>query len=769
MQIDELTFQSGVAVYKTEQKLIQITLAELKQSISVGKYQGLSFLETINSIRTSGYKSATAQKLKPKLPFFVPSVHLRDDKIGNEPVLHLGLVGIDLDFPELFNRDERMRKVYEAKKKIANDPYVLLAFYSPQFGLKIFPKVPPSLKNHDRVHHKVAHYFANKYGFEHDRGANGLKKLCFLSYDPEPIFNPHCLTFDPIDFEYGDSAVDDDVSVTELKEQPKKLEAKQTSELSQQSLDEQLKLDIHFAVDFITQNKTDITVIESDWFRLGHAFASLGEIGREYFHTISQFYPRYSRKQCDEQFDYCLNTGDGRIKIGTFFYIAKKYSVPLRKKDYSSNEFKEAISHSSILEELPSLDPQIYDQLPPPLGELCKLFPAGRRRDILLLAMITVLAPIFNKVYGLFFGKKVIPILFTMVLAPPASGKSIATWAKKLGTFVDGYLQGLYQTELETHVANNGKEPDKPIPLMLFIPGNSSQAGILQIFSRLESGVIFETESDIISAIFSTDFGNYSPILRALYEQEESSSYRKTGKEHLKIQDSAISVFLTGTPSQLPHLIKGGADGLYSRFNLYGFAEKPKYLSPFRSVPEDLSDHFDQAGRLIFDIYNRMRSSKESIFKFTSSQMDVFEKQNEEWQAQADNSHGKDGVSVVNRLGQIIFRISMVLTVLRTKFHGDQICHDFDFDTAMKIGDTLRIHSLGILTTFPEPAKMVTFEGKTIDRFLQSLPRSFTYAEAVAQHKEFGITDRSAKRYISLLEKDGRIVKDYRGAYTKRG
>ena len=767
MENEEIKFQLGVGVRNTKENLKHISLSELHQSISVAKIGGVSYMDSINSIRNSPYKSENAQKTKTRLPFVIPSVHLLDDKIGRDPMKHLGVVGLDLDFPELFNRDERMKSAYEAKKRIKDDPFVILAFFSPQYGVKIFVKVPPSIKEHERNHHAVALYFANKYGFEHDRGANGMKKYCFLSYDPEPVYNPNCLIYDAGDSNY-ESNQQDIESVTNTPSS----ERNERKEPSKEPNENSLKLSIELAVSSIVQNKKDITGKEPDWYRIGCAFSSLGEWGREYFHEVSQFHPTYSQKECDDKFNHCLNSNNGKINIGTFFHYCKLNNVSFQQFTPGHSKIQSADSKAqgvdtSILEELPSLNPLVFDQLPKPLEELCKLFPEGRRRDILFFAMLTVLAAAFHKIHGIFFGKKVKPILFTMVIAPPASGKSTAVWAKRLGELIDSYLQGLYQTEVETHVANEGKGPS-PIPKMLFVPGNSSLSGILQVLSGLESAIIFETETDIVAAVFSTEFGNYSPILRALYEQEEASLYRKTNKEHIRITDSSVSLFLIGTPSQLPHLIKGGADGLYSRFCLYGFAERPQYLSPFKSVPTNLDDHFEQAGRYIFDIYNKMRTGQDYAFRFTDSQIEIFDKKLAIWQSQALNSHGSNAVSVVNRLGQMIFRIAMILTVLRTKFNGDQNCHDVDFDSAMMIGDTLRIPSLGILTSFPEPTTTPSSEGKTIERFFNSLGQSFSYAEAIALHKDFGISERSAKRYISTLEKSSRIVKDSRGIYSRR-
>lgn len=77
----------------------------------------------------------------------------------------------------------------------------------------------------------------------------------------------------------------------------------------------------------IAQSGIDITSVFDDWVRITFACASLGEAAREPYHDICRFYPRYTRKECDQKFDNCLRTGRGDITLGTLMELAKRNGI----------------------------------------------------------------------------------------------------------------------------------------------------------------------------------------------------------------------------------------------------------------------------------------------------------------------------------------------------------------------------------------------------------------------------------------------------------
>jgi hypothetical protein len=66
----------------------------------------------------------------------------------------------------------------------------------------------------------------------------------------------------------------------------------------------------------------DVTTHYHDWYRIGMALAShYGEAGRDYYHRISRFYPRYTPLETNQQYDRCLRYNTHRIRLGTLFYL----------------------------------------------------------------------------------------------------------------------------------------------------------------------------------------------------------------------------------------------------------------------------------------------------------------------------------------------------------------------------------------------------------------------------------------------------------------
>ena len=90
--------------------------------------------------------------------------------------------------------------------------------------------------------------------------------------------------------------------------------------------------DIETYVSAIEQSGIDITGNYATWRDLGFALAEeYGETGRDYFHRISKNFIGYDSKECDEQFNKCLNAkGDG-ITIATFYHYTHQAGIkPLK-------------------------------------------------------------------------------------------------------------------------------------------------------------------------------------------------------------------------------------------------------------------------------------------------------------------------------------------------------------------------------------------------------------------------------------------------------
>ncbi len=106
---------------------------------------------------------------------------------------------------------------------------------------------------------------------------------------------------------------------------------------------------IEALIEVIEEQRLDITAIYADWRNIGFAFADeFGENGRSLFHRISQFYPEYSARECDKQFDHCLKSKGHGITIKTVFHLAKNAGIQIvSQKQPKANNYKSKTSMPS--------------------------------------------------------------------------------------------------------------------------------------------------------------------------------------------------------------------------------------------------------------------------------------------------------------------------------------------------------------------------------------------------------------------------------------
>lgn len=77
-------------------------------------------------------------------------------------------------------------------------------------------------------------------------------------------------------------------------------------------------------VKIIEQNHVDITDNYQEWVRIGYSLATLGEVGRSYFHRVSCMSSKYNAVKCDKQFNATHPAHSG---IGAFFNICRDYGI----------------------------------------------------------------------------------------------------------------------------------------------------------------------------------------------------------------------------------------------------------------------------------------------------------------------------------------------------------------------------------------------------------------------------------------------------------
>ena len=151
---------------------------------------------------------------------------------------------------------------------------------------------------------------------------------------------------------------------------------------------------------------------------------------------------------------------------------------------------------------------------------------------------------------------------------------------------------------------------------------------------------------------------------------------------------------------------------------------------------------------------------------------------------------GNDIIASVRRLGLILFRFTMILTVLREMDKGsfpsptpneegkkpesNLTCADADFDTALAMVKVLLQHTVAVFQALPRRTEKRGFRQDRRQRtenymqsFLAALPDSFdrpTYLQTAA---DMGINEKTAERYITDLCRSGQLDHPASGQYLK--
>lgn len=86
------------------------------------------------------------------------------------------------------------------------------------------------------------------------------------------------------------------------------------------------KVKLKSLIEYVVSKQIDITAKYKDWFIICFTIAyTFGENGRELFHEISKFYPRYSVKESNREFNKAFVYSDYKFTQKNIFQIANEY------------------------------------------------------------------------------------------------------------------------------------------------------------------------------------------------------------------------------------------------------------------------------------------------------------------------------------------------------------------------------------------------------------------------------------------------------------
>ena len=439
----------------------------------------------------------------------------------------------------------------------------------------------------------------------------------------------------------------------------------------------------------------------------------------------------------------------------------------------------------------PNLQP---GQLPEQLQRAISVADEPSQRDMLLLGTLTAVSYALPRV-RILHGQpqhSYYPNLMSLVVAPPAAGKGVLNYVHRLMAPIQDKLRRLGMTAI--------------------IPANSSSAAFLDLLALNNgTGLMVETEMDVLSQIWHSDYGNYSYLFRQAFEHETLRRARKAGGGKLsytEIPNPRLSAILSGTPNQLKPLLVSRDNGLASRFIPYMVED----ITPFDRRALLNGDHLEANGALnVFDelgheLLHRwewlLKQKKDILWSLTGEQSeqlaDLFD---DGYRLTLEEMHLPTSFdATVKRLAVIIKRIGAILTLLRMEIPETEenpnsctftlstkaanapekaipevlYCSDTDFRTLVTLSEKLLRHAALMTLLLPEdsesplPAQVASPRiTEQQEDLLSRLPENFTSKDLKAVSDETGIAERTLRDRVNELLKSKKIVRLKLGHYRK--
>ena len=213
---------------------------------------------------------------------------------------------ICLDFDDLAD-------VHAVKEKLRELPFVLSYFLSPSGnGLKVLVKANFICSSDFKQQFKELSYFCQQELAikTPDSTRSDINGLCYFSHDPNLYINANATTF-------GGYEIPESYEIKEV-------------EIDRENPNEKSRIELEKLVEVLESQSIDIVDSYQDWLYVGFGLAHfLGEDGRQYYHRISALSDKYSKSECDDQYDNCLREfeEDSSITKSIIYYFAKQQGI----------------------------------------------------------------------------------------------------------------------------------------------------------------------------------------------------------------------------------------------------------------------------------------------------------------------------------------------------------------------------------------------------------------------------------------------------------
>lgn len=728
-------------------KTNETTLNNALLKIKNGNYK--NEIEELRSLLYQGNPEQYSER-KKDLPAFTPQASFNGKRDTNHLIEYNKLVILDID--NLTSED-----VKSMKQEALKIPYTFACFTSPSgLGLKIIVRVNSNIINHTQAFQQVTNHYANSLKVEIDPSGKDVTRLCFYSYDPNTYIHEKAKVFEV------------HIEAEEVKNEIINQKALTTTLTTNEKL---------IKCKEFTENL--------DTYQVGNR--------NNFIHKLACNANRWGIDEMDA-LNFCLNNFDlDEKEIKNTIKSAYKNNANehgsfanFANLATSQNGETSEIDKEDKLFNMPYLPDAIFDRLPNILKTGCQAFSDRRERDVFFTGAITVLSGCLQEVSGGYRGKVHYANLFSFIIAPAASGKGAITFAKDLGEKYHDRLvkesQAAYkeyqilEKEYKKQISNKKidtsdiEPPEEPPFKVLYIPANNSSARVIQQLKEgEEKGIFCETEADSMGNVLKQDWGGYSDLLRKAFHHEPISYSRKTNREWVELKKPKLSVALAGTPNQVQNLIASAEDGLFSRFLFYTFKTEVVWIDAGETANGvNLTEHFNKLSNEVLKLIEFLECQADITFKLTDKQWRQLNEYGKQALFSIATFVSEDMSSTAKRLGLIVYRIAMILTVLRYYDNGEiditYTATDEDFQMAISLAKVYQEHSVYMFKNLPKEGSVTD---EVMRRFFNKLPAKFQRKKAIKTARELKIKTRTADLYLAKLCKANFLKKVKNGFYNK--
>jgi len=245
---------------------------------------------------------------KKQVPAVAPSALFNGRRGMAYVQQHSGFINLDID-----GKENPCIAEPAVRARVYADQYVFAGHVSVSgYGLSLYVQIEP--EQHEAAFLQLEQYFFAAWGVHVDPACKDVSRLRFVSYDPALYRNTEARVFIA-----------------------RKKRFNADRQQARRSVDRPAVQDSgqYFEAVFsqILAAGYDLTGSHADWVKVGFAIASgYGEAGRQYFHELSQFHPKYKPAETERQFTRCLQTRAAGVTISTFFYMAKQAGFTFKQQ-----------------------------------------------------------------------------------------------------------------------------------------------------------------------------------------------------------------------------------------------------------------------------------------------------------------------------------------------------------------------------------------------------------------------------------------------------